>query len=216
VTPLARLLVATSCGLALASARADILPRIVIIGDSIQTGINLEDASAQASATLQRLGNVIVQNFSRPGARLTDAGFVPGMHDAGQAIGLLHGPYGHLDGLVINLGTNDWAQNADLDVFERDYDALLASLPPGLRVVCMGPTWSAEEGRPNAGGHTKDDFRAATRRACGARGIPYIEGRDAIPASRRYFPDGVHPDDAGHELMGRWLRDQLAARGWID
>jgi lysophospholipase L1-like esterase len=216
MTPLARLLVAAGCGVALASAQAALRPRIVIVGDSIQTGLNLENASAQASATLQRLGNVIVQNFSRPGARLTDAAFIPGMDQAGRAIDLLHGPFGHLDGVVINLGTNDWALNADLDVFERAYGALLASLPPGLRVVCMGPTWSAEEGRPNIGGHTMDDFRAATRRACDRRGFPYIEGRDAIPAGRRYFPDGVHPNDAGHTIMGRWLRDQLKARGWLD
>ena len=208
-------IVLVALGLATPGAAKDLRPRILIIGDSIQAGINVEDASAQASATLQELGNVIVHNFSRPGARLCDAGFFAGMYHAGTAVSLLDGPFGPLNGIVINLGTNDWGQNADLETFGRDYTALLASFPPGMPVVCMGPVWSAREVAPNAGGHTLDDFRATIHRACEARGIPYIEGKDAIPNSRRYFPDGTHPNDAGHRIMGKWLRDQLAARGWL-
>lgn len=198
-----------------AAAGTEIRPRILIVGDSIQTGQNLRDASAQAAAVLQRLGNVIVQDFSRPGARLTTFGFVPGMEEAGPAINLLHGPFGRLDGVVINLGTNDWALGGDPADFERAYTRLLAALPPGMRAVCMGITWSDLEGRPNARGYTKDDFRAATRRACDVRGIPYLDGRDAIPNDRTHFPDGQHPGDAGHRAMGRWLAKQLAARGWL-
>ncbi len=211
---LIRVLLLVVC-LAPPAATAALLPRIMIIGDSIQTGSSLRDATSQAAMTLQALGNVIVHDFSCPGARLTDVGFIAGMHQATSAVHLLGGPFGKLDGIVINLGTNDWSGNADLAVFEQDYTGLLASFPPGVRVLCMGPTWSRDEGKPNAGGHTKDDFRAATRRACEGRGIPYIDGRDAIPPGPRYFPDGLHPNDAGHRLMGKWLRDQLAARGWL-
>ena len=57
---------------AAAPARAE--PRIMIIGDSLQSGTNLRRLSQQAGVLLQRQANVVVHNFSSPGARMTDVG----------------------------------------------------------------------------------------------------------------------------------------------
>ncbi|HEV7732827.1 MAG TPA: SGNH/GDSL hydrolase family protein [Candidatus Binatia bacterium] len=210
-----RLVLVVTLVLVLVPVPALALKRIVLIGDSIQAGTNLVTATNQASAVLQASGNVIVHNFSRPGARMTDAGFFPGMTHAGQSISLLHGPYGYLYGVVINLGTNDYGGAADLTTFINAYTALLDSIPSGIAVACMGPTWSTSEGVTNSLGYTKDYYRYATYLACASRGFPYIEGKNAIPNSTAYFPDGVHPNDAGHQAMGAWLAGQLSVLGWL-
>jgi lysophospholipase L1-like esterase len=187
--------------------------RIMIIGDSIQSGTGLKRTSSQASDRLQRLANVVVHNFASPGARLTD-GFYPGMKHAVDAVWLLHGFFG-MQGVVIAIGTNDWAAGVDLAVFSQDYRDFLAALPPTLPVACMGMVWRADEGVPNATGLTLDDFRTAIRDACATRGKPYLEGKDAIPNSAAYFVDGIHPNDRGHRVMGAFLQRELRGLGWI-
>lgn len=190
------------------------LNRIVIIGDSIQAGTNLANADLQASHQLQKRGNVIVHNFSSPGAALIDVLFSLGMKHATDAMWLLNG-YSGMYGVVINLGTNDYGHNADLTTFFNDYVGFLSSLPSNVRVICMGPTWSTTEGQPNGIGLVKDHYRFATWVACASKGFPYIEGKNAIPNSTAYFPDGVHPNDAGHRLMGIWLKNELTTLGWL-
>jgi lysophospholipase L1-like esterase len=187
--------------------------RIMIIGDSIQSGTGLHRTSNQASFRLEKQGNVVVHNFASPGARMTDTIF-PGMNHAVDAVWLLHGFFG-MYGLVINLGTNDWGQGADLATFSQNYHDFLAALPPSLNVACMGMTWSTAEGTVNANGISKDAFRDAIRAACTAMGKPYLEGKDAIPNSASYFADGVHPNDSGHRAMGAFLVRSLRDLGWL-
>jgi lysophospholipase L1-like esterase len=188
--------------------------RIMVIGDSIQSGTGLKRTSSQASWRLQKYGDVVVHNFASPGATMADT-FFPGMHQATTAVRLLHGFFG-MYGVVINLGTNDWGQSLiTVSSFSSAYGAFLDSIPPAIKVACMGPTWSTSEGLANAHGNTKDDYRAATRVLCEARGAAYLEGKDAIPNDPAYFVDGLHPNDRGHKAMGRFLLLQLRALGWI-
>src|SRR5262245_42840279 len=188
--------------------------RIMVIGDSIQAGTGLRHADNQASWRLQRSGGVVVHNFASPGATMADT-FFPGMTHATSAVDLLSGFFG-LYGVIINLGTNDWNQPLiTIESFSSAYGAFLDSIPPGIRVACMSPTWSTSEVVLNTHGNTRDDFRAATRAVCAAHGAAYLEGKDAIPNDPTYFVDGVHPNDRGHKAMAAFLLRQLRALGWI-
>jgi GDSL-like Lipase/Acylhydrolase family len=199
---------------ALTPSQALALRRIMIIGDSIQSGTDLHRASDQASFRLQREGNVIVHDFASPGARMTDSFFL-GMDHAAPAVWLLHGLFG-MYGLVVSLGTNDWGAGVDLEDFSRTYRAFLAALPPSLHVACMSMTWSAAEATLNAKGNSMDEFRDAIRATCTAMGKVYLDGKDAIPHSSEYFRDGFHPNDRGHRFMGAFLVHRLRELGWLE
>jgi hypothetical protein len=89
------------------SERAAIVTqRIIVVGDSIQTGIGLKSTQNQATFRLQRYGGVVVHNFTSPGATMANW-FLPGMEQATTAVHLLDG-YAGMYGLVVNLGVNDW------------------------------------------------------------------------------------------------------------
>jgi len=197
---------------AAAPARAE--PRIMIIGDSLQSGTKLRRLSQQAGVLLQRQANVVVHNFSSPGARMTDVGFFAGMNHAGPAVGLVSGFFG-MQGLVVALGTNDWSQDADLAVFHDSYAGFLTGLLPGLPVACLSPPWRQDEASANGNGDTLEDFRDVIRDVCTEAGGTYLDGKDAIPNSLSYFPDGLHPNERGHRAMARFLNAELNQLGWL-
>ncbi len=192
--------------------------RIMLIGDSIQAGTNLERTTNQASYRLQKSGRVIIHNFSSPGATMADPvpGFFPGMNHATTAIQLLHGFF-RMYGLIVNLGINDYGQQTiTLEAFRDAYASLLDSVPATVRIACVSPTWSlGEEDTVDSHGDTKDDYRDAVREVCEAHGGAYLEGEDAIPHSLAYFPDGLHPNDRGHKMMGKFLLRALDELGWL-
>jgi len=188
--------------------------RIVVMGDSIQAGTILVRSTNQATYRTQHYGKVIVHNFPSPGATMADK--VPhflGMQHAVEAMDLLYGFFG-MQGLVINLGTNDW-DLFTVSKFDSAYGAFLDALPVHLKVACMSPTWSTSEGVLNSHGETKADYRAATKALCEARGLPYLNGLDAIPNNPAYFVDGLHPNDRGHKFMGNYLVKQVELLGWL-
>jgi lysophospholipase L1-like esterase len=190
-------------------------PRIMIIGDSIQSGTGLRRVTQQASYLLQGAAGVVVHNFASPGARMTDVFFGPGMNQAGVAVQLVYGFFG-MRGLVVALGTNDWWGNADLTVFRQAYADFLAGLPPMLPVACLSPPWMAREVAPNDNGAMMDDFRETIREVCAAAGKAYLDGKAAIPNDVNYFvPDGMHPNKRGHRAMAKFLKTELDRLGWL-
>ncbi len=194
------------------------LQRIVIVGDSIETGLNLRRASNRASYRLQQRSNVLVHNFSSPGARMTNAPFAPGMTEAGSAISLITGVFTNsLHGVVVHIGYNDWAAGVSIADFASAYQAFLDDVPPSVSIACVTPTWTTEdEGRRNDAGATLGDFRAAVQQVCAARGAVVLDGLAAIPHDAMHFDDdGVHPNDRGHRAMAYYFWWHLRALGWL-
>jgi lysophospholipase L1-like esterase len=189
--------------------------RIMVIGDSIQSGTGLVRDTNQASWRVQKSGGVVIHNFASPGATMGDAGFFPGMNHAVDAVRLLYGFFG-MYGVIINLGTNDWGQSViTRSAFGSAYGAFLDGIPQSLKVACMSPTWTSTESMLNHEGFTRADFRETVKEVCAARNRPYIDGLAAIPNSSAYFVDGVHPNDKGARFMGSFLLQQLKALGWL-
>ena len=195
-----------------APARAQ--PRIMIIGDSIMAGTHLHDPGRAVAVVLQRAADVIVHNFSSPGAMMTDKFPFAGMRQAGSAVYLVAGPFG-LRGLVVAIGTNDWSDDVGLTAFRDAYAGFLPSLPPDVRFACLGPTWRADETDPNANGDTLDQFRDVVRDVCTAAGGEYLDGRVAIPNNVLFFPDGLHPNQRGHRALAKFLKAEMERLGWL-
>jgi lysophospholipase L1-like esterase len=132
------------------------------------------------------------------------------------------------DVLSILIGVNDiWhTRNGKYDgtpeVYERDYDALLArtraALPDVSLVVCepfvlpcgsVDETWFPEF----------DEYRAASRRVADKHGARFVPFHTMFEAALEHHPaehwarDGVHPSRAGAALMAKeWLRVLRAPR----
>ena len=192
--------------------------RIMVIGDSIMAGTGLQRVQNQATYRLQRATHAEFQNFASPGATMADVGTVPGMNQASASVNLLAGIAGHrLYGLVVVLGTNDWALPAITpDGFEAAYGAFLEALPTDLHVVCMSSPWSSfRDGRPNTYGETLDDYRARTKAVCEAHGYTYLDGTLAVPHDPSFYVDGLHPNDRGHRAMATFLLGELRRLGWL-
>jgi len=192
--------------------------RIMVIGDSIMAGTGLIRVQNQATYRMQRGSRAIFQNFASPGATMADVGTVPGMTQAAASVNLLAGIPGHrLYGLIIVLGTNDWAlPSITPDAFEAAYAAFLDALPVDLHVVCMSSPWSAlRDGQANGYGETLDDYRARTRTVCEAHGYAYLDGLQAVPNDPAFFLDGLHPNDRGHRAMATFLLGELRHLGWL-
>src|SRR6185436_1261965 len=105
-----RMIAAIVLGFLCASpAWATNLKRFMLIGDSIQSGIGVTNAAALAANLLADGANVVVHNFSSPGARMTDGGPFPGFTHDGLCVQQVYGTSSFpLNGIIITLGTNDW------------------------------------------------------------------------------------------------------------
>jgi len=215
-----RLAVVLVIGLVCGAVPAWALKRFMIMGDSIQAGTGLTNASALTSNLLSSTANVIVHNFSSPGARMTDVGFFPGMTHDGMCVQQVHGFFG-IQGLIVTLGTNDWGGGVDMNTFTNAYTALLNTIPQNIPVVCVTPIWRSDENTPNpTSGLVLNHIRFAAAVACASKGFPYIDGSALVPHDRLYYSEpanqtALHPNDLGHMQMATNLRAQLLAIGWL-
>jgi len=126
------------------------------------------------------------------------------------------------DVLSILIGVNDiWharggGYDGTVEIYERDYDALLArtraALPEVELVVCepfvlrcgaIDDSWFPEF----------DGYRAAARRVADAHRATWVAFQSMFDEATRYAPpehwakDGVHPSSAGAALMAQtWLK----------
>ncbi len=174
--------------------------RIMVVGDSIQSGTGLVSVTSQASWRLQRYGGIIVHNFASPGATMADT-FFPGMNHATTAVQLLHGFFG-LYGVVVALGINDWGQSIPVSDFSSAYGTFLDGIPSTVKVACMSPVWTTSESALNA--HGEHEGRLPSGGPCGLRcarsDLPRGEGRHSQQRRvlrRRGPPQRPRPQDDG-------------------
>jgi GDSL-like Lipase/Acylhydrolase family len=206
--------------LLLSAAPAWALKRFMLMGDSIQAGTGVTNASSLTANLLSTTANVVVENFSSPGARMTDVGFFRGMTHDGMCVQQVHGFFG-MQGLIITLGTNDWAGGVDGTTFLNAYLALIDSIPAGIPVICVTPIWRSDEATLNpTSGLVLNGIRFVAAAACALRGFQFIDGSALIPHDRLYYSEpatsvALHPNDLGHMLMAANLRAQLTAIGWL-
>jgi|GEM_PF-4605020 len=143
---------------------------------------------------------------------------------AGQVV---HGPDGTAVGLLypdrvtVAIGTNNYAQGTSEAQFKAEYNAFLDNLrsfEPASPVYCLTPTWVSYEGVPHLG-QTVEDYRQHIRDVVFVRqsaddNLYLIEGRDMVPPGIDFFPDGIHPNDAGFAHYATNLSKLNLVRNW--
>ncbi len=112
------------------------------------------------------------------------------------------------DIVVVMLGTNDtkaetWAV-AKGD-FAKDYQALIDSfkaLPskPLIFLAISPPIFKGESGK-GFSNQNLDEAKVMMRQLVTDNGLEVIDVHAATSAHKEAFPDGVHPDDAGKQLI---------------
>ena len=181
---------------------APVGPRWLCYGDSITEGwCASEPAAAWPHVAARRLGLDVVN--------LGYAGAARGEVASAEEIAALPA-----DVISLSHGTNCWTRTPhSAELFAeglRTFLTIVRSGHPETPIVAVSPLLRADaEGTPNRLGATLADLRAAfervieKRRNAGDEALIGVAGLSLLPAER--FPDGIHPDDSGHEGLSEAL-----------
>ncbi|AVJ29146.1 SGNH/GDSL hydrolase family protein [Achromobacter spanius] len=173
--------------------------REAILGDSVQAqvytaGSNLGDQSHLTAAQLPRWLNIAINNLSSPGARMTDGGQQGfGAASNKNVITMVRG-YAPMKGIVITLGTNDWANpGTSAQSLLDSYRGMIQHCKAlGLAVVGLSPLNRSGGGNgvqhPD-GIHTLAQFQYWIEAVCQEQGAKVIQG-GAEPLAAEHFADG--------------------------
>jgi lysophospholipase L1-like esterase len=182
-------------GVTLLDAPAAPAKRFAFLGDSITQGFFASDTTKHWPALVCDMRNAQQGNLGY-GGRIC----VPADGSAVQA----WAP----DAVVALIGVNDFNAQTPLATFETNHTtfqnniraALVAAGKPSALMVVMTMTWTNFPGAIPV-----EDYRQRVRNAVAARADPYtvlLEGATGpMPTTTTYFPDGIHPNDAGNTLI---------------
>jgi lysophospholipase L1-like esterase len=179
--------------------------RVACVGDSITYGSGVGDREKNAYPV--RLGQMLgdkwnVRNFGVSGATLLKKGDKPYDKQKAYAAALEFKP----DIVVIALGTNDTKpQNWKFkDEYVADYKAMIAAFreanPKVLVYACLPvPAYPGRWGINEEG--IKGEVIPRVREVAKDTGVALIDLYTALSGKPELFPDTVHPNAKGAELM---------------
>lgn len=180
--------------------------RVACMGDSITygAGINDREKLSYPSQLAQLLGpRFDVRNFGRSGATASLTGDLP-YSSTPENNALKEFQPGVV---ILMLGTNDTKpQNwKGKESFEADYRALITSLraiKPRPKIwACFPPPVYHDQWGINA--QTLDEVMDAIETVCDREKVPVIDLFDGLSGNPAVFPDGIHPNSKGAELMAK-------------
>lgn len=193
----------------------DRVTTIACVGDSITEGnANADHTRNSYPAILERLlqkrspGRYRVHNFGRSGATLLRNGHRPYRDQEVHRAALESAP----DVVLINLGTNDATRRnfpEHGDRFEQDLRDLIdafRSLDTSPKILLSNltplfpPYPHVEENEP-----WRQEVEAVIRRVAGELELRIVDFKTPLTDAVRLFPDGLHPNTAGNEVMARQL-----------
>ncbi|MBI3227634.1 MAG: GDSL family lipase [Mycolicibacterium cosmeticum] len=182
---------------------APALPRWIAYGDSITEGWS-------ASSPARSWVSIVGRECGLDAVNLGYAGAARGEIVVAEQIAALE-----VDVISVAYGTNCWTtipHSADMvrsitDAFLR----IVRSAHPDVPIVVVSPiTRPGAELTPNRLGASQAELRAALEQAVLATPDPLVHlvgGRDLVDPE--LLRDGIHPDDAGHQLLADTIGREL-------
>lgn len=202
--------------------------RCILVGDSIMSNVYEENSNTQALSRnltahlLEEKANVVIHNFSSPGARMADGG-AKGFGAVNHLNALNHiSGYFKAQCVIITLGTNDWGSSTTGDYFAAYKKFVQHARGLGMKVACVSPIWRVDQNQyKQAKGDEKRQlwtYRVVTQWACEQGGGKYIDGGQAPVQGLQYFGDknngGLHMNTYGHVVFSDWLVYQMRNIGY--
>ena len=180
--------------------------RIACVGDSITYGSGVENRETNSyPAKLNAMlgSRFVVLNYGRSGATLSKVGDLPYWTTDEYREATASDP----DVVIIQLGTNDTKpQNwRGKEAFKQDYKALcdhfreLKSKPKiwaCLPVPVYGDQWGINAPK-------LDEVIESIQEVTDREKIPVIDLNDALTGHPEFFPDKIHPNAKGADLMAK-------------
>ncbi|HSL43190.1 MAG TPA: SGNH/GDSL hydrolase family protein [Anaerolineales bacterium] len=168
-------------------------PRILIYGDSLATGGNVDHPSAEAWPVLLRQHHSVIVEAYGYRTLYDDASAPEKRSEFTSRISALS-----LEYVWLAMGTNDyglevWSAREFGEAYAATLDAI-HSLNPQARVFAQSPILRAEE-PANFFGNDLNDYRQQIADACMARSAwcVFVDGRDpAFPQPEELDEDGIH------------------------
>jgi lysophospholipase L1-like esterase len=188
--------------------------RVICVGDSITYGAGLDSSSRNRTsypARLQEsLGNEYhVLNYGVSGTTLALSGDSPYQHHRAFRITRQVEPAI----VLIMLGTNDTKpQNWNAQVYERQLVAFVniyKALPSRPEVYLMSPPAAFANNFGINQTIIEHEVAPIVLRVAKQTNTQMIDVFSATKDHPEYFPDGVHPSEAGHEVIAATVRVAL-------
>jgi hypothetical protein len=211
------------------NAHAVLQDRWILVGDSIMSNVFEENSNIPALASnltshlIEQKANVVIHNFSSPGARMGDGG-IKGVGAVNQIGAISHiSGFFKAKGVIITLGTNDWGATSTSEYYLAYSKFVKHARSKGLLVACVSPIWRADQ---NSYKQVKGDnrwqlwtYRLVTQWACEHSGGKYIDGGQAPVQGLQFFGDknnfGLHMNTYGHSVFSDWLVYKMRNLGYF-
>jgi acyl-CoA thioesterase-1 len=168
-------------------------PRLLVLGDSLSAGYNIQarEAFPQRLEAALRAQGVAIQVINAGVSGDTSAG---GLTRVDWALGQRPPEFA-----IVALGANDGLRGLDPEAMERNIDRILARMKEkGVKTLLAGML-----APPNMGSDYRDKFAAVFPRLAAKHGVPlypfFLEGVAANPALN--LSDGIHPNAQGVDVM---------------
>lgn len=122
----------------------------------------------------------------------------------------------NIDRCIIAAGTNDYGSNINIDTFRTAVQNTLDyALTKTTRILVLTPIKRINYQNTNSQGKTLKDYTDVLIEECELRGIAYCDGfyvsinPNNNTNKQTYIPDGLHPNDLGHQRMARHYQQKL-------
>lgn len=181
-------------------ARIEPLPkpekRYLFLGDSIMQGMTVPLPSQVYADRLARERGADYWNLS-----------VAGMTAFG-VLGEFAAKY-EWETLFLCFGVNDFNTRRPIPEFTADLERILEAVK-GRDIVLISPIHQPGSGPVNGRGDAFQDFREAVRSLAECRSnVRFVDGTKLLPDEGRWFVDGIHPNEAGEDLLYQHLTKEL-------
>lgn len=191
--------------------------RVACAGDSITQGIGL--AVPYPDALSQLVGpRFDVRNFGRSGATV-QTNIRRDDWDRGFSLNIEHtrALAFEPDIVILNLGINDLnSESFDRARFEREYGSLIeayTTLPSDPTICVWTPLAPLFPDRPFYGSPQVGEINEAIRVVASRTGATAIDMSTSLSDHPEWFPDHLHPNDAGAAAIAQRTYDALRELG---
>jgi lysophospholipase L1-like esterase len=219
---------ALAAGCWLAARQALAQPRmpgyVLCVGDSITAGTGASTPDMAYPAQLRTLfgGSAVVINYGHSGATMLSTGDLPYANQSEYAAATSYASNigaGSVVDVIIMLGTNDskaynWAPGGTSMAAQFAIDtaamvAHFASFPSHPVVYLALPPDVYTNTYGISGTVIHDQIIPILNQAAADSGIPVIDVNTPTTGHAEYFTDGVHPNDAGYQVVAAIMQAGL-------